>query len=102
MIATEKSGDMTTIRPEGKITAANAEDLRKELKELVTSGVLNLTIDLAKIDMMDSKGLAVFIVCQQSLAKNGGGLTVVTDNEDFRGLFRVMRLDEHFTVRGSD
>lgn len=101
MIETEKKGDTTVVRPTGVITAANADDFRKELHALVESGVLDITIDLANVDMIDSKGLAVFVVCHQTLMPKGGNLTVVTDNADLQGLFRVMRLDQHFTVRGS-
>ena len=72
------------------------------MRELVDEGSLNLTIDLDGVDMIDSKGLAVFVVCHQTVSAKGGSLTVVTDNKDLLGLFHVMRLDQHFTVRGSE
>ncbi len=81
---------------------ANANEFRQELQELVESGTINMTIDLAGVEMIDSKGLAVFVVCHQTLGPKGGSLTVITDDEGLRGLFRVMRLDQHFTVRGSE
>ncbi len=102
MIETEKRNETTVVRPKGVITAANADEFKLELKGLVETGLLNLTIDLGGVDMIDSKGLAVFVVCHRTVTDKGGSLTVVTDNDDFRGLFRVMRLDQHFTVRGSD
>ncbi len=101
MIQTEKTGDTLMVRPQGVITAANADAFRKELQGLVEDGAINLTIDLADVEMIDSKGLAVFVVCHQTLQSKSGALTVITDNEDLRGLFRVMRLDQHFSVRGS-
>ena len=90
-----------TIRPKGKITAVNAEEFRKSLQSSIEGGIQNLTIDLAEIEMIDSKGLAVFIMCHQSLASRGGSLTVITANDDMQQLFRVMRLDRHFTVRSA-
>ncbi len=101
MLQTENTESTMVIRPEGKITALNADQYRQELNELVEAGNLDLTIDLANVDIIDSKGLGVFVVCYKALGEKGGKLTVVTDNEDFRQLFHVMRLDEHFTVRGS-
>jgi len=101
MIETEKKDNTTVVRPKGIITAANAGEFKQSLHDLVESGVCDLTIDLADVEMIDSQGLAVFVVCHQTVSAKGGSLTVITDNEDILGLFRVMRLDQHFTVKGS-
>jgi anti-sigma B factor antagonist len=102
MFATEMKSEIMVIKPEGKITAANAEQFRQELLAIIESGRKNLAVDLNQVDMIDSKGLAVFIVCHKTLSSQGGKLIVITDNPDFQGLFHVMRLDEHFQVRGSE
>ncbi len=102
MTTTEVTNETTIVKPSGKITAANADDFRKELLEVIEGGAKNLTIDLSGVDMIDSKGLAVFIVCHKQLSKQSGELTVVTDNVDFQGLFHVMRLDQRFSVKGSE
>lgn len=101
MLTIGKSKETVNIYPEGKITAANADEFRQELCTLVNAGETNLTINLEKVDIIDSKGLAVFIVCHKTVSEKGGSLTVVTDNSDLRGLFHIMRLDEHFTICGS-
>ncbi|MCD4670617.1 MAG: STAS domain-containing protein, partial [Actinomycetia bacterium] len=74
---------------------------RKELQSLIEGGQVNLAIDLADVGIIDSKGLAVFMMCHKSVSSRGGKLTVLTTNEDFKHLFHVMRLDEHFTVAES-
>ena len=101
MLQTETLEDTLVVRPEGRITVTDADQFRQELHDLVEQGHLNLTIDLANVDIIDSKGLGVFVVCYKALGEKDGTLTVVTDNKDFQQLFHVMRLDEHFTVRGS-
>lgn len=102
MSVTEKQENTVVVRPEGKITAVNAEDFRHELQGLVNAGAVDLTIDLSNVDMVDSKGLAVFIVCHKTITEKGGTLTVITDNKGLRGVFHVMRLDERFVVKGSE
>ena len=102
MLTTEKTQETMVVYPEGKITAANADEFRQNLLELVQAGETNLTINLEKVDIIDSKGLAVFIICHKTLSEKGGDLTVVTENSDLRGLFHVMRLDEHFTICSSE
>jgi anti-sigma B factor antagonist len=101
MTQTEVKADQLIVRPEQDITATNVEALRAELQDLVAQGHTQLVIDLAGVGMIDSKGLAVFILCHKSVTAAGGSLTVVTDNADFRQLFHVMRMDEHFTVTSS-
>ncbi len=99
MLQTQKLADTMVVRPSGMITLSNAHELQQDLNEIVNSGETNITIDLANVNMIDSKGLSVFVQCYKSLTAIGGTLTVVTDDEDLRGLFSVMHLDRHFAVR---
>ena len=98
MIQTEKSQDTLVVRPSGPITRVNAAQLQQRLKELIDAGATDLTIDLAAVDVIDLKGLSVFVKCHRSLGDRKGTLTVITDNEDLLNLFTMMQLD-HFTVR---
>ena len=98
MIQTEKSQDTLVVRPSGPITRVNAAQLQQRLKELIDAGATDLTIDLAAVDVIDLKGLSVFVKCHRSLRDRKGTLTVITDNEDLLNLFTMMQLD-HFTVR---
>ncbi len=98
MSNTKTQQNSIEIKPVGKITAANADEFRQELLELVESGILNITINLNDVDIIDSKGLAVFIVCHKTLAPKGGSLTVISNNDEFCNLFHLMRFNEHFAV----
>jgi len=101
MNSTEILETGTVVKPQGKITAANADDWCASLQKLIGAGAKHIIIDLEKVDIIDSRGLGVFVVCYKTLLAAKGTLTVLTDNADFRDLFTLMRLDEHFTVKGS-
>ncbi len=98
MVETEQVCDALVVKPTRDIVASYVDEFRKELQVLVEQGHLQLVIDLGSVDMMDSKGLAVFMLCHKSLAARGGTLKVVTQNDDFKHLFHLMRMDEYFTV----
>ncbi len=99
MFTVENQEDKLIVKPQGPITISNnADEFREALGKYVQEGNVNIVIDLENVDMIDSKGLAVFVVCHQAVSEKGGSLTVVTDNEDLRTLFHVLRLDQHFTV----
>jgi len=57
-----------------------------------------LIIDLANVNMIDSKGLAVFVQCHKTISASGGRLRVVGASPDLKQLFHVMGLDGHFSV----
>jgi anti-sigma B factor antagonist len=101
MTQTEQVSGSLVVRPAGDIVASRVDEFRRELQELVTQGNVHLVIDLGGVNMIDSKGLAVFMLCHKSVNAAGGSLTVVTRNEDFRQLFHVMRMDEHFRITES-
>lgn len=101
MIETIDQEGALVVSPTCDIVASSADALRQELRSLVDAGHHHLVIDLKQVSMLDSKGLAVFVLCHKSLKQVNGTFKVVTDNEDFRQLFHAMRLDQHFEVANS-
>ncbi len=101
MTQTGQIDDTMVIRPNGDIVASRVAEFRDELKAIVDQGHVNLAIDLSDVGIIDSKGLAIFMLCHKSVSARDGKLVVLTDNENFKQLFRVMRMDQHFPVRES-
>jgi anti-anti-sigma factor len=60
------------VRIEGDLVAAKLPSLRSELRKMVGSGILHLTLDLAKTQMVDSSGIGLLISAHNSLKKAGG------------------------------
>lgn len=90
--------ERSVVVPEKDIVASNFEEFRKQLQELLDGGCRELVIDLKRVQIVDSRGLALFMLCHNSLSRIGGKLTLVTQNKDLLHLFRVMRLDKHITI----
>jgi len=101
MMEKTRVGETLVVIPDGDIVASVLDSFRAELSHLIEDGNVRLAIDLAHVSMIDSKGLAVLMLCHKTLTERGGSLVVVTDNADFQQLFRIMRMDEHFTVTAS-
>ncbi len=93
---TEK--ETVTLKPEHNIVASTVQTFRDQLKSMINSGTVNITIDLIHVEMIDSVGLGVFIATHNSLSKAGGRLVVNNASEDIFRLLKMMRLDKHFTV----
>lgn len=87
-----------TVVPDHDLVASHAEAFKQQLRARVEEGHVNLVIDLGRVTIIDSKGLAVLMLCHRSVSSRGGGLTVVTGDPDLRQLLRVTRMDQHMTV----
>lgn len=99
MNTTAQQDRITIVKPTQSLVASQIETFRAELNGLVQQGAIHLAIDLAGVEMIDSKGLAVFMQCHKTVAARGGSLTVLTASPDYQFMFHAMRLDEHFSVR---
>jgi anti-anti-sigma factor len=88
------------IQPEGDLVSISLPPLRSKMREMVGAGVRHLTVDLAKVQMVDSAGLGLLMSAHNSLRKTGGQLAVIHASEDILQLFQTMRFHQHFSVSG--
>ncbi len=86
------------VVPDKNIVASSFEEFREKFQELLDQGCRELVIDLKNVGIVDSRGLGLFMLCQNSLSRVGGSLRLVTQNQDLLHLFRVMRMDRHITI----
>jgi anti-anti-sigma factor len=89
MLATEPSGNADlgievilldsgiNVALEGELDLATAPPLREQLSELVAMGWIDITVDLAELQYIDSTGLSLLIRTQKRVEQTGGSLIVV-------------------------
>jgi anti-anti-sigma factor len=94
-------GPNAVIQPDADLVSLFLPALRSKMREMVDSGVRHLTVDLTKVQMVDSSGLGLLMAAHNSLKKAGGELEVVHASEDILHLFRTMRMHQHFSVSGN-
>ena len=69
-IKTERTGNALTLKIIGRLDAASAPQLSKELTTAL-EGVTDLTFDLAELKYVASAGLRVLLVAQKRMNKQG-------------------------------
>ncbi|HWE52029.1 MAG TPA: STAS domain-containing protein [Bryobacteraceae bacterium] len=89
-----------TVHPQDDLIAAHVAVFRSRLRDLVASGVLHLTVDLAGVQRVDSSGIGLLVAAHNSLRKSGGELAVINASKDILDLLRTMRIHRHFSVSG--
>jgi anti-sigma B factor antagonist len=99
-MVSQKTAEVT-VTPESDLVLAKLPALRSKLRELVGSGVSQLTLDLSGVHMMDSAGIGLVVSTHNSLKKAGGELTLVHATQDILDLLKTMRIHQHLKVSGS-
>ena len=95
----ERKDGVVTITPGIDIVASKCGDLKIEFVDIVNSGEKKIIIDLSGTEMIDSSGLGLLISTRNSLTDAGGEEVEITNiTSDIMQLFKVMRLDNHFTL----
>ena len=95
-IAIRESGDVTILDLQGRSTIDGGESelLGSRLKQLVTSGVRKLLLNLAELTQVDSTGLSVIVGTRVSLRDQGGDLKLLRPCGRVLEVFKALHLLE--------
>ena len=69
---------ITILDVEGRLIAGEAvSTLREQIRQLAEGGTVNVILNLAQVDYIDSTGLGSLVICFTSLQKAGGALKLL-------------------------
>ena len=88
----------TELRVEGVLDALTASDLRSIVEAVVTSDRLRVTLDLARLRLIDSSGVGAIVSLYKRVRAKGGSVVVVGLRDQPLTVFRLLRLDHVFSV----
>jgi anti-anti-sigma factor len=93
-----EKGESVVITPSGNILAAGIESFRHELDGLLMEGVKDLSIDFCHVELIDSTGIGSLVAIHNQVKQISGSLTLINVSADIHKMFRIMRLNKHFSV----
>lgn len=93
--------ELVTFQPDYDIVTSKCDVLKEELLKSFNDGVKQITIDLNKVNVVDSTGLSVLISAHNSLKKSGEALTLINVSENIQKLLAITRLDKHFKINNN-
>lgn len=94
----EKQGNKMSFIAGGDVLVNNSPDLRNEIKKHLTPDIVEFVIDLKSATMVDSAGVGLMISIFNSLRKVNGKISIVNASKELLEMFKLMRLDKHFTI----
>ncbi len=95
-----REGCKARVVPSGNVVASVAQPFKPKLKDLVHDGVNMIEFDLSRSTIVDSVGIGLFVAAHNSVQKAGGTISIVNASADLLHLFKVLRLDQRFSVTG--
>lgn len=77
----------------GRLDYQNAQEVRQQLLEIVSSGNNRLVIDLTTVDFIDSSGLGALVGGLKAARAAGGGLVLASPQDQARMVLALTTLD---------
>ncbi len=93
----EKENEYEKICAFGDLIISNAKVLQKEIDQTLDDGGINLIINLAGVDYIDSFGIGVIVKTKTEIDKKKGRLRVLV-NETLMKLFEKCHLDDYIDL----
>lgn len=87
---------ITIIKPAGILDGVKANELRRQVSELLAAGNNLVLLDMADVNFIDSSGLSALIVSLKMLRTAGGDLYLCSIAEPVRNLLSITRMDRLF------
>lgn len=86
------------IQPNGILDSVNGNRFRREINDLVESGVKTVLIDCRDVEVMDSSGLGALVMALKTLRGAGGRLSFCSMNAQLMMVLELTGMDDVFEV----
>jgi len=96
----KRNGEKLQVILEGDLIASIITNLQQALKEAVEQGIQEITFDLTNTGMLDSSGIGLLIITNNTLNKSKGNMSVVNVAPEIMQLLQNMRLIKRLNVSG--
>ena len=80
----------------GRLDAANAPEVREQIRGLIHSGAGKVLIDLSGVKFLDSSGISVLVGAMKEASSKGGRVALLRVPPTVRSLLELTRLHRVF------
>ncbi len=97
-LSCEIDGSRAVMRLVGELDLGSAPRLREQIVGVVDAGVVDLVLDLAELEFIDSSGLSVLVMALKRLRERDGDLRLRSVPAQTRRVLAVSGLDRVFPM----
>jgi anti-anti-sigma factor len=92
------SDNFQAIQPEGILDSVRANNLRRDIINLIEDGNKLILLDLHEISFMNSSGMGILVATLKAVKAKGGELVLCSLSEQVKIIFELSRMDRIFQV----
>jgi anti-anti-sigma factor len=92
------SSVVKVIQPSGILDGISANQLRREINDVVETGADIVLVDFQDITFMNSTGLGALVSTLRSVRSAGGELFICSLNEQVQMIFQLTKMDRVFKM----
>jgi anti-sigma B factor antagonist len=100
-IAVARHGGFTVLSPRGDLDVATAGRLREAVTDALVAGDLDVMVDLAEVEFIDSTGLGALVGGRRRALALNGSFALVCAEDHLLQVFRVTGLDKVLAIAGT-
>jgi len=93
-----RSNEGTTLVVRGSLDINSAPALAEEIDKIVATRPARVVVDLAKLDLIDSSGVAALVKLYKGVRNNGGAMTIAGARDQPLAIFKLLRMDKVFDL----
>ncbi len=91
-----ENGEQTRLEVEGALDAMTAPEIRPIFDKVVTDRRRHVTVDIAKVTMIDSSGIGAIVSLFKRVKADGGQVLVVGARDQPLAVLKLLKLDRVF------
>jgi anti-sigma B factor antagonist len=94
----EKSGRVAVLSISGRLTAATAPEVKQEIKSLISTGHIDLILNMENTEFIDSSGLSAIVSGLKQVRELQGSLKLASLKTEVQSIFKLTMLDRVFEI----
>jgi anti-sigma B factor antagonist len=91
-----ENGEQTRLEVEGALDAMTAPEIRPIFDKVVTDRRRHVTVDIARVTMIDSSGIGAIVSLFKRVKADGGQVLVVGARDQPLAVLKLLKLDRVF------
>lgn len=91
-----ENGEQSRLEVEGALDAMTAPEIRPIFDKVVTDRRRHVTVDIAKVTMIDSSGIGAIVSLFKRVKADGGQVLVVGARDQPLAVLKLLKLDRVF------
>lgn len=99
-INSKLDNEFWNVSIEGELDVSSADKLKDKLHKIVDEKMLDVKIDLANLEYIDSTGLGVMIGVLKKLRVNEKEIYILNPRSNVKKIFTITGLDKIFKMEG--